>query len=85
MFSEQPIETRMVIYGIMIAAYLLLVYLAFDAGMNYQKEHGAPGRECKTGTYREPGEPGGSAVCENGHWFWVAPEAVPVDNLKKQK
>jgi hypothetical protein len=85
MFIEEPLRKKIALYGILIVVYLISVIIAFGFGMHHQKRIGPHGHECTDGTYRQPGAPGGAAVCENGFWFELAPEAFPRDKLEDEK
>jgi hypothetical protein len=56
---------------------ILFLFLAFDAGEGYQKEHEPSGSECKAGTYRQPEDPKGAAQCINGFWEVMLPPCFP--------
>jgi hypothetical protein len=84
-FKNEPLRNRIALYGIVIAVYLISVFLAFDAGMDHQKAIGQHGNECADGTWRQPGAPGGAAECRNGYWFLVPPEVFPRDKLEPKK
>ena len=84
-FSDQPLRNRIAIVGAIVLFVIAMLCAAFDIGMEHQKEVGPHGTECADGTYRQPGAPGGAAVCTNGFWFWLAPEAFPRDKLEDEK
>jgi hypothetical protein len=69
----------------LICIYVISILAAFDIGMDHQKRIGPHGNECTERTYGQPGAPSGAAVCENGFWFWLAPETFPRDKLEEEK
>jgi hypothetical protein len=56
---------------------IVFLFLAFDAGVSHQKSIGPRGSECKAGTYRQPEDPGGAAICTNGFWEVMLPPCFP--------
>jgi hypothetical protein len=68
MFINEPLRNKIALYGILLFVYLISILLAFDAGTIYQKEHGPPGNECKSGTYRT-----------NGFWEEMLPPSFPTE------
>jgi hypothetical protein len=71
MFGNEPLRNRIALYGILLFVFLASVIAAFGIGEEHQKRVGPRGNECTDGAYRQPGAPGGGAVCENGFWFWL--------------
>jgi hypothetical protein len=84
-FIEEPLRNKIALYGILILVYIISILAAFAIGMDHQKRIGPHGNECADGVYRQPGSPGGGAVCENGFWFELAPEAFPRDKLEDKQ
>jgi hypothetical protein len=85
MFIEERLRNRIFYCGILLFVFLVTVLTAFGIGEEHQKRVGPHGKECTDGTYRQPGAPGGAAVCTNGYWFWLAPETFPADKLEDKK
>ncbi len=83
MFEDEPLRSRLLFYGILLVFAILIPVLAFAFGVDYQKEHGAPGSECKAGTYRQVGDHERAAKCVNGFWFELLPPHFPPEPKKR--